>query len=188
MNNSHNSFGRIHMPRQFQPPAGYMCQRIARDARGTWYQRVLLFWLALFLMALCSGLAPAQTLNSGGNFDGTILLNHTNTWTFTAASGDRIVLRGAELTGTTTFQPWLRIYDPNGVLVADSGVNGDVVVQELALTATNSGTFTVRVNDSNGTVHASANRRRSAPARRATAQPTSAPATAHSMRRDGIGS
>src|SRR5439155_1514701 len=92
----------------------------------------------------------AQTLSSGGNFDGTILLNHTNTWTFTATSGDRIVLRGAELTTTNRFRLWLRIYDPNGVLVGDSGVNGDVVVQELALTATNSGTFTVLVSDSNG--------------------------------------
>src|SRR5437899_3029738 len=128
MNNSHNSFGRIHMPRQFQPPAGYMCQRIARDARGTWYQRVLLFWLALFLvlvlvlLGVCSVLDPAQPLSSGGNFDGTIHVDHPDPWTFTATSGDRIVLRGAELTTTNTFQPWLRIYDPNGVLVADSGV------------------------------------------------------------------
>jgi hypothetical protein len=46
---------------------------------------------------------------------------------------------------------------------------------------------TCGVNDSNGTAHASAERRRSAPVSRAAAQPASAPATAHSTRRDGIG-
>jgi WD40 repeat protein len=107
------------------------------------------FRLILCLAALCSGVAGAQTLSSGGNFDGTILLGQTNTWTFTANVGDRIVLRGAALTSTNNFEPWLRIYNPGGVLIADSGINGTVLVDELALTATNSGTFTVLINDSN---------------------------------------
>jgi CO dehydrogenase/acetyl-CoA synthase epsilon subunit len=106
------------------------------------------FRLILCLAALCSGVAGAQTLSSGGNYDGTILLGQTNTWTFTANVGDRIVLRGAALTSTNDFEPWLRIYDPGGVLIADSGINGTVLVDELALTATNSGTFTVLVADS----------------------------------------
>jgi len=62
--------------------------------------------LMFCLTALCSGLAGAQTLSSGGNYDGTILLNQTNSWTFTANAGDRIVLRGAALTSTNNFEPW----------------------------------------------------------------------------------
>src|SRR5438876_545749 len=103
----------------------------------------------LFLGALYSGVLQAQTLSSGGNHDGTILLNQTNSWSFTAGSGDRIVLRGAQLSTTNNFYPWLRIYDPNGVLIADTGINnGATIVEELAFTATNNGTFTVLVSDS----------------------------------------
>jgi hypothetical protein len=105
---------------------------------------MLLFPAALFPVA-----ARAQTLTSGGNFDGTILLNQTNTWTFTATSGDRIVLRVARLSNTNVFNPWLRIYNPSGVLLADNGANAGDVADELSLTATNSGTFTVLVSDSN---------------------------------------
>src|ERR1035441_732350 len=105
------------------------------------------FRLILCLAALCSGVAGAQTLSSGGNYDGTILLGQTNTWTFSANVGDRIVLRGAALTSTNNFEPWLRIYNPTGVLIADSGVNdGGITVEELALTATNSGTYTVLID------------------------------------------
>ena len=103
--------------------------------------------LILCLAALCSGVAGAQTLSSGGNYDGTILLGQTNTWAFTANVGDRIVLRGAALTSTNAFEPWLRIYNPGGVLIADSGINSSVDVEELALTATNSGTYTVLITD-----------------------------------------
>ena len=105
------------------------------------------FPLMLCLAALCSGIAGAQTLSSGGNYDGTILLGQTNTWMFSATVGDRIVLRGAALTTTNNFEPWLRIYNPSGVLIADSGINSSVAVEELDLTATNSGTFMVLVND-----------------------------------------
>jgi hypothetical protein len=90
------------------------------------------FRLILCLFALCCGVAEAQTLSSGGNYDGTILLGQTNTWTFSANVGDRIVLRGAALTSTNNFEPWLRIYNPGSVLIADSGVNGSVSVEELA--------------------------------------------------------
>src|SRR5438093_26174 len=133
MNILRNSFGRIHNSRQFRPPASFMS----------------LFSLTLLLIGLWTASATAQTLTSGGNYDGTLLPNQTNSWTFTATSGDRIVVRGAALTSTDNFNPWLRIYNPSGVLIADSGINnGGVTVEELAMTTTNSGTFTVLVNDS----------------------------------------
>src|SRR5437867_9610150 len=53
------------------------------------------------------------------------------------------------LSNTNVFSPWLRVYGPNGVLVADSGVHGGAVTVQVALTATRSGTFTVLVSDSN---------------------------------------
>ena len=94
---------------------------------------------AFCLLALFTSAVRAQTLTDGGNHDGTILLNQTNSLTFTATNGDRIVLRGAALTSTNTFNPWLRIYNPNDVLIADSGVNdGSQTVEELAVTAVNS--------------------------------------------------
>src|SRR5438067_1081040 len=88
-------------------------------------------------------------LASGSNYDGTIQLGDLDLWSFTANAGDRVVVRIGALTTTNTFNPWLRIYGPNGVLVADSGINnGGDTVEELALTATNRGTFTVLVSDS----------------------------------------
>ncbi len=88
-------------------------------------------------------------LTSGSNYDGTIQLGDLDLWSFTANVGDRVVVRVGALTSTNTFNPWLRIYGPNGVLIADSGINnGGLPVEELALTATNSGTFTVLVSDS----------------------------------------
>src|SRR6266478_9928824 len=133
MNNSRNSYGRIPNARHFQPPAS----------------SISLFSLALLLIGLWTASATAQTLTTGGNHDGTILPNQTNSWTFTATSGDRIVLRGAALTSTNSFNPWLRIYNPNGILIADSGVNnGNLPVEEVALVATNGGTFTVLINAS----------------------------------------
>src|SRR5204863_6523147 len=53
------------------------------------------------------------------------------------------------LTATNYFIPWLRIYTPYGRLIADGGVGSIVVAVELAVTATNSGTFTVLVSDGN---------------------------------------
>jgi len=88
-------------------------------------------------------------LTSGSNYDGTIQLGDLDLWSFTANAGDRVVMRIGALTTTNTFNPWLRIYGPNGVLIGDSGINnGGDTVEELALTLTNSGTFTVLVSDS----------------------------------------
>src|SRR2546427_128910 len=105
--------------------------------------------LALSQPILFSGSARAQALSTGGNFDGTIQLNQTNTWTFSATTGNRFVVRIGGLTATNYFNPWLRIYNPNGVLIADSGVGSIDVAVELAVTATNSGTYTVLVSDGN---------------------------------------
>src|SRR5207249_3312727 len=114
------------------------------------YPRVVRLSLLVFMAALCADTAKAQnTLTNGGNHDGSILQFQTNTWTFTANASEHIVLRSAQLSGGgVNFYPWMRIYDPNGVLIADSGGANFSVVSELALTMTNSGAFTVLVSDS----------------------------------------
>jgi len=54
-----------------------------------------------------------------------------------------------QLTTTNTFNPWLRLYSPNGVLIGDSGLNnGNALTAEITLNVTNSGSFTVLASDS----------------------------------------
>src|SRR5437667_222397 len=62
-------------------------------------------------------------LASGSNYDGTIQLGDLDLWSFAASAGDRVVVRVGAFTTTNNFNPWLRIYGPNGVLIADSGIN-----------------------------------------------------------------
>src|SRR5438067_2253171 len=103
-------------------PLPSILHRLAETLRlDSAYPRVLWLSLLVFMAALCADTATAQTLTSGGNYDGTILVNQTNTWSFTAATGDRVVVRIGRLTDTNSFNPWLRIYNPNGVLIGDSG-------------------------------------------------------------------
>ena len=81
------------------------------------------------------------TLNAG-----TIGIGDLDAWTFTATNGDSVVLRAGALSGGIYFEPWLRVYGPDGRLVR-SADPGNIVAVEVALTATNSGTFTVLVGD-----------------------------------------
>jgi hypothetical protein len=105
--------------------------------------------LLMLMAVLCTNNAKAQnTLTNGGNHDGTILLGGLDSWTFTANSGDNIVLRSAQLSTANRFNPWMQLYGPDGVLIADSGGNNSDTVREIALTTTSSGTFTVLVSDS----------------------------------------
>jgi hypothetical protein len=71
-------------------------------------------------------------LENGGNFEGTLTAADLDTWTLTANAGERVALRASRLTGHTSwFRPWVRVYGPEGRLVAsgdaadnhDNGVN-----------------------------------------------------------------
>jgi hypothetical protein len=86
------------------------------------------------------------TLTNGTLSVGTISIGDLDAWSFQANTGDSLVARVGFLTTIGYFDPWLRIFGPDGQLLgsADSG-SGSVV--EIALTATNSGTFTVLVSD-----------------------------------------
>src|SRR5512135_1524981 len=97
--------------------------------------------MTLFLLGLGLRSAHSQTLSNGGSYDGIILLNQTNSWTFTASSGDSVVLRGGYLTSTNYFNPWLRLYNPSGTLIAATGSGSSAQADELAITATNNGSY-----------------------------------------------
>ena len=81
------------------------------------------------------------TLNAG-----TITVGDIDAWSFTANAGDSVVLRAGALTSAGYFDPWLRVYGPDGALVGSDDPGGGSA-SEVALTATNSGTFTVLVSD-----------------------------------------
>ena len=87
---------------------------------------------------------PSSTEQIRRNHSG----NTTNSYTFTANAGDSVVVRVGQLTAAGNFNPWLRIYGPDGALVGSGAIAGDVA-EEIALTPTNSGTFTVLVSDGN---------------------------------------
>jgi hypothetical protein len=92
--------------------------------------------------------AGANVLTNGGTLLGSISsAGETNTWTFTATAGESLVIRAGE-TAATPFVPWVRLYGPDG---AQLDADFNAAAAEVTVRATNSGTFSVTVNDgSNG--------------------------------------
>jgi len=66
-------------------------------------------------------------------------------WTFTANAGDSILLKMGQMSDTNNFDPWIRLYGPDGKLLASLA---DVTAVEISVRATNSGTFTAVVANS----------------------------------------
>jgi predicted RNA-binding protein with TRAM domain len=90
------------------------------------------------------GPAAANVLVNGETQLGSIsAAGETNSWTFTATAGESLIVRMGE-TGTGAFVPWLRLYDPSGVLLNQ---DFNAAAAEVAARATNSGTFLVSVAD-----------------------------------------
>ena len=85
--------------------------------------------------ALTNGLAATGNINQGT----------MDLWTFNANLGDTIVVRMGELVAGSTLTPYLRLYGPDGVLLAQYGSSG--AAAEVAFRATNSGTFSVVAGD-----------------------------------------
>ncbi|MCW5554678.1 MAG: putative Ig domain-containing protein [Verrucomicrobiae bacterium] len=86
-------------------------------------------------------------LANGANHPGTLALNTTNTYSFAATSGDRIVLRA----GAGTYTPRIVVFDPDGVPLAGStsasSVNRDAEATTQAIV---SGTYTVEISSHYG--------------------------------------
>src|SRR5262249_40007672 len=77
---------------------------------------------------------------------GSIDVGDLDMWSFTADSGDGIVVRVGEVSDNGNFEPWVRLYGPTGVLLGNSA--GDLAA-EVAVTAAASGTYIVVVGDGN---------------------------------------
>jgi hypothetical protein len=103
----------------------------------------------LMLGLLYPGAVFAQgTLTNGYTHQGTISpVGDSDTWTFSAAIGDRIVIRVGEITQTGSFTPRIRLQNPSAVQIASAQ---NATAAEIAVTATNTGTFTLIVDDAGG--------------------------------------
>ena len=67
-------------------------------------------------------------LTNGATHTGEILQGDLDVWTFTATAGDRIGLHIGEITDTDDFRPWIRLYAPNGAVLANtSGVDATAI-------------------------------------------------------------
>ena len=111
----------------------------------------LISLLALpLLLILLTNTATAQgALTNGWTYGGTIApAGHSDSWTFSATSGDSIVIRVGKITSTNNFTPRIRLDTPTAVQQA---LVSDTSSAEIAVTATNTGTFTVVVDDAVGT-------------------------------------
>ena len=107
-----------------------------RDGTGTYVLHLAQFPEPFIVPAGDEG----GPMTNGGNFAGTLSLGDLDLWSFTANSGDNIVLR----LGSSGFEGNLDLYGPNGALLKTAG--GNDFDWTLAYTATNSGTFTVLVS------------------------------------------
>jgi len=79
-------------------------------------------------------------LTNGFTYQANIPIGDLNVWDFTANAGQAIVLRAGESSSTNDFEPWVRVYGPDGSLLGSSFGNG---FAEVVFQATNSGTFQV---------------------------------------------
>jgi hypothetical protein len=79
-------------------------------------------------------------LQNGALNSATNSLGDLDMWGFTAKTGDNLVLR----MGATGFAPWIRLYDPNGVLAGEAK-SGSSFTRDVVFTgiATNAGSYTV---------------------------------------------
>jgi hypothetical protein len=103
------------------------------------------FLLALLALACAPNAAFTQgALTNGWLHLGAIVpAGEVDSWTFSANIGDRIILRVGKILQTNSFTPRLRLMNPLGTQQATASGALDA---EVAVTATNSGTFTVMVD------------------------------------------
>lgn len=94
-------------------------------------------------------IAPTETLGnqggqllSGGRYDGTNEIAGQDIWTFEAKAGDNIVLRCPKTSGTFFYKPWVRLFGPDGAMVA---TDNDAYEAFMFYQPTNSGRFAVLV-------------------------------------------
>jgi trimeric autotransporter adhesin len=158
MNTSHISIGPQGTTSRKTARGQLLFERLIRFATGWGLperlvrrgQSVACIFLLLSLMTLCVNTATAQgALTNGWTHTGTISpVGHSDSWTFSANVGDSIVIRVGEITQTNSFTPRIRLLNP--IPTQQASASGSIAA-EIAVTATNTGTFTVIVDDAFGT-------------------------------------
>ncbi len=83
-------------------------------------------------------------LTNGVAHQGNLPLGDLDLWNFTASAGDSLVLKMGQITDTNNFDPWIRLYGPDGALLSSVSA---FAAAEVTLRATNSGTFLVVVGN-----------------------------------------
>jgi hypothetical protein len=97
---------------------------------------------ALTLAALDEGGA----LTNGASYLGVIDVGDMDAWSFTANAGETIAIWAGETTAGASLLPWLRLYGPDGTLLAQ---DFNATAAEVTARATNSGVFLAVVADGN---------------------------------------
>ncbi|MFN8573181.1 MAG: pre-peptidase C-terminal domain-containing protein [Gemmatimonadaceae bacterium] len=109
------------------------------DATGTYTFSVAALPGALTV----SGGDQGGPMTVGVNHAGTQTVGDQDIWTFNANTGDAIILAIGEVTGSVDYTPWIRLIAPNGALVGNSW---NTAAAQIAVNATQTGTYTVVVN------------------------------------------
>ena len=133
------------MKMQLSAPMDFGCAcQLHRTSHVTRYSRLFiptLFVVCVILTFNAQGVV--ENISPGENKDGSIATaGETNTYTFTASTQDSIVARCGEISGTSSFSPWLQLYGPNGALIGQDQNASDAY---LAAQVTQNGTYSVVV-------------------------------------------
>ncbi len=83
-------------------------------------------------------------MTNGVMHTGAIDVGDLDVWSFTAQAGQALVVRTGIIAGSGNLDPWVRLYGPDGV---ELGQNAEGSAGEVAVQATESGTFTVIISD-----------------------------------------
>lgn len=89
------------------------------------------------------------SLTNGAAYLASIENGDIDTWTFTANTGEAMIVRAGETVAGSTLYPFLRLYGPDGSFLAQDFNAG---AAEVSVRATNSGTFTVVMADGNSSL------------------------------------
>ena len=80
---------------------------------------------------------------------GVISVGDLDVWSFSAGSGNKIAIQLTQLTGSTSFQPTMRLYAPDGVLLTNKNVYPPTAGTNLLIgfNAPLTGSYTLVVSD-----------------------------------------
>src|ERR1035441_1174725 len=84
-------------------------------------------------------------MTNGVMHTGAIDVGDLDVWSFTAQAGEALVVRSGIITGSGNLYPWVRLYGPDGAPLGSA--TGGTTAGEVAVQATDSGTFTVVIGD-----------------------------------------